>query len=92
MNDMNDKWNKSLKDAYERDKRIHEKPVSKQERDSLQKKLQNPKYTYHLEPDGSTRREVDHKQSSEHARRINHIDKRLNRVKNKPKRDFERCR
>lgn len=80
------------KKAYERDARIHQAPVSKMELEALLQRRKVPVKTHNLTPDGATQQNVNHEINSENERRINYVQKRLDRQRNKLTRDFSRSR
>jgi len=80
------------KEAFERDARITRTPVTKKELEARKKQRDKPVFTSHLEPDGSIKQQVDTRVEAENERRINFINKRLERMNNRAKRDFHYSR
>lgn len=91
-----DDFKKTLQDAtretFEREMRIRRTPVSSEEMEKRIEQRGKPAVKFHLQPDGSTRQEVDTSVEAENERRIGFIRERLDRVNNKSKRDFHRSR
>lgn len=90
--DLTKQYKDAQKSAFERDARIHQSPVSKMELDALLQRRKVPVKTHDLTPGGATQQNVNHEINSENERRINQIQKRLNRQKYKLTRDFSRSR
>jgi hypothetical protein len=80
------------KEIFDRDARIHQSPVTKKEMELRIQQRSRPTFTYHLQPDGSTRQEINTQVEAENERRIGFIRHRLERMEGRPTRDFERSR
>lgn len=80
------------KEAFDRDVRIHQSPVTKKEMELRIEQRGRPVFTYHLQPDGSTRQEINTQIEAENERRIGFIRERLSRMEGRATRDFERPR
>ena len=80
------------KEAHARDARIHQTPVSKSERDARIAARAKPVIEQHLTPGGAVERTVRQKLDAENERRINFIEKRLERQKGKAQGRFNMAR
>lgn len=92
MDDFTKTVQQATKEAFERDARITRTPVTKKELTAREHQRNRPVFTSHLEPDGSIKQSIDTRVESENERRINFINKRLDRMNNRAKRDFHRSR
>ncbi|MDF2368868.1 hypothetical protein [Sneathiella sp.] len=90
--DLRARMNAATKAAFDRDARIHEKPVSKLELKAREKRRATPASQNNLTPDGFDVQAVNEAVESENERRIHIIQKRLNRQKDKARNDFTRSR
>lgn len=77
------------REAFERDCRIHQTPVSKAELEARKKLRALPKLVHEPSPDGGVGREVDHSEHSENERRIHFLQKRLGRIAGKAREAFK---
>ncbi len=89
---LREKINAASKAAFDRDARIHEKPVSKRELEAREKRRAIPVLQNNLTPDGPVVQAVNEASHSENERRIHFIRKRLDRQKDKARNDFTRSR
>ena len=87
---ISQKLSGASKDAYERNNTIHKTPVTRKELDERIKQRARPVFEYHLRPDGSTEREINSRIEADNERRIHFIQKRLNRMQDKVRQDFNR--
>ncbi len=90
--DLRARMNAASKAATDRDARIHEKPVSKAEKEYREDLRSKPKLVNVHTPSGTIQQEVHTSVEAENERRINFIKKRLERQKNIPTREFRRSR
>lgn len=70
----------SDREAFERDRRIHETPVSKIELKARKKLRALPKVVLEPTPDGTIGSSTHTREHSENERRIHFLEKRLGRV------------
>lgn len=87
-----ERWQKQARDNQARDDRIHQKPVTKAEREAREKLRAKPKLEHTLEIDGSVKRAVDNRAHAENERRLNFINKRMRKVDGKARTHFDRSR
>lgn len=95
MSDLKDilaKQAAGRKDAHARDARIHQTPVSKSERDARVAVRAKPVIEQHLTPGGTIERTVRQNLDAENERRINFIEKRLERQKGNAQARFNMAR
>lgn len=80
------------KAAFERETQLRETPVTKAEMDERIAQRARPTFTYELQPDGSTRQEINTQVEADNERRIGFIRERLSRMDGRATRDFKRSR
>ena len=83
---------KARREAFERDRRIHQRPVSKREQEALEKQRATPRVALEPSPDGATKRAIDGAVRAESERRIFEIKRRLERQRGRARGDFDRSR
>lgn len=76
------------REAFKRDRRIHQTPVSKAELEAREKLRSLPRVVHELTPDGMGGHEVDQAAQSENERRIHFLQKRLGRIAGKAREAF----
>ena len=92
MDDFKKTLQDSTREVFEREMRIRRIPVSREEMEKRIEQRGKPAMSFHLQPDGATKWEVDTRVEAENERRINFINKRLERMNNRAKRDFHYSR
>ena len=91
---MNDKSveNTTLKDSFQDNGRVQDKRpiVTKAERDKLASELDRPTKECIPTPDGTVTRNVNQQVSELKNHALNYMDRRLNRIKNRARDNFNR--